>query len=261
MSQTTINFTATGGDPTQISSVVLSEPVAAAFGIQRTDTLATVVAAGTPFVQDSPGVYHYTFTDPDLSLVYNAWVKVVYRGVTYWQQIIKGEATPHYVGRIDMEKLFGTANIATWADKDGDGDVTKIAANIDNAQTLADRRIVIRASQLRAPIPAITSPLYPGLQDYEVTAAGILLYQGRGEPTGGSRGPDGAGPWTEMLKNAEDQLTGLLIASREQSGVQGTYEAGPVPIASGSNRTPADNLPAQPFGWRFGWNGYGRWPW
>lgn len=170
-------------------------------------------------------------------------------------------AFTHSTTRGDIERVYGTENIRAWADKDGDNDATKIAAAIDNAQTLADRRIAIRASQLKAPLPDITSVLYPGLQDYEVTAAGILLYMGRGEPSSGNRGPDGAGPYTAMMKQAEDQLTGLLIASRDQSGVQGTYEAGPVPIASGTNEAMIDRLPAQPFGLRYGWNGYGRWPW
>lgn len=83
MSNTTINFTFTvGGVPTDATSVVLRDE-AAVFGVRRTDTLATVVPAGTAMTHVSTGVYAYTFADPEPNLAYHYWVEAVHGGATH----------------------------------------------------------------------------------------------------------------------------------------------------------------------------------
>ena len=83
MSNTTINFTFTvGGVPTNATSVVLRD-AAATFGVRRTDTLATVVAAGTAMTNVGTGVYAHAFTDPEPNLTYTYWVEAVYSGATH----------------------------------------------------------------------------------------------------------------------------------------------------------------------------------
>lgn len=67
-------------DPT---SIVLSDS-GATYGVQRTDTDALVVAAGTAMVKTSTGVYAYTFSDPAYGLTYRYSIKAVYDGETFY---------------------------------------------------------------------------------------------------------------------------------------------------------------------------------
>lgn len=68
-----------------VDSVVLSDSTGA-YGVRRTDTLATVVAANAVMVWVSTGVYEYTFTEPALGLTYTAWIKWTYAGNTYYTE-------------------------------------------------------------------------------------------------------------------------------------------------------------------------------
>lgn len=246
MSQVTLEFSIVGDTPTQV--ILLDDT--ATYGVKRNDTNGVVVAAGTPMVAGAPGVWTYTFTEPLIGLAYTYSMQYTFADGAVGYVTGVRDATIHAVAPSDIQKQFGTVNINTWADKDATGDVGIIAAAIDFAQTLADKRIALRAQELRAPLPLVGSVLYSGLQDYATTYAGILLYQGRGEPTSGSRGEDGAGLYSDMLSKAEDQLTACLVANRELLGQTGTFESAPAAIASGTNQTWADRLPLQPFGWR-----------
>lgn len=83
MSTTTISFTFTVNNvPTDATSVVLRD-AGAAFGVRRTDTSATVVAAGTAMTRLSAGVYAHAFTDPAANLIYHYWVEAVHGGATH----------------------------------------------------------------------------------------------------------------------------------------------------------------------------------
>ena len=83
MSTTTIVFRFNvNGAPANVTSAVLRDPTSA-FGVRRTDTGATVVAAGTALTYQSLGTYAHAFTDPAAGLVYNYWVEAVYNAVTY----------------------------------------------------------------------------------------------------------------------------------------------------------------------------------
>lgn len=82
------------GDPTDATSVVLSNE-GATFGVRRSDTLATVVAAGAALAHPSTGVYTYEVTDPAPGLTYEYWVRVVYDGETYHVQgYVTGDGDP-----------------------------------------------------------------------------------------------------------------------------------------------------------------------
>jgi hypothetical protein len=56
-----------------ITSVVLEDSTGT-YGIERDDTGAIVVAAGTPMTNTSPGVYSYVFTDVE-GVSYTGWIK------------------------------------------------------------------------------------------------------------------------------------------------------------------------------------------
>jgi hypothetical protein len=66
-----------------MTSVLLSDPTGA-YGLRRTDTLAVVVADGTPLTHVSTGVYEYTFVDPAADLEYEYYLEVVAAGDTAW---------------------------------------------------------------------------------------------------------------------------------------------------------------------------------
>jgi hypothetical protein len=86
VSTTQITFTfRVNGTLTNVTSVVLADPTAT-YGVRRTDTSATVVAANTALTNQSTGVYTYSFTDPAGGLTYNYHLKWVYNGVTYYQE-------------------------------------------------------------------------------------------------------------------------------------------------------------------------------
>jgi hypothetical protein len=70
---------------TDVTSMVLSDPTAA-FGVQRNDTLATVVADGTAMTKIATGIYRHRFTEPAAGLVYRYWIETVYLSATYFQE-------------------------------------------------------------------------------------------------------------------------------------------------------------------------------
>lgn len=77
-----------GSTPTNATSVVFRDPTDT-YGVRREDTLATVVAAGTPLTHTGTGEYEYTFTDPEPNVRYTYWIEWVYQGQTYrYQQSI-----------------------------------------------------------------------------------------------------------------------------------------------------------------------------
>jgi hypothetical protein len=57
------------------------------YGVKRNDTGAVVVAANTLMTRVATGQYEYTFTEPAAWLAYTAWVKFVYGGNTYYQEV------------------------------------------------------------------------------------------------------------------------------------------------------------------------------
>lgn len=76
------------------SSVTLQDALGV-YGVRRTDTLATVVAAGTAMTRVSTGVYTHKFLDPGEGLVYEYVVKAAYAGVsTYQSGVARGGSVP-----------------------------------------------------------------------------------------------------------------------------------------------------------------------
>ena len=70
---------------TDVTSMVLSDPTAA-FGVERTDTSAVVVADATAMTKIATGIYRHRFTEPAQGLTYRYWVETVYDGATYFQE-------------------------------------------------------------------------------------------------------------------------------------------------------------------------------
>jgi hypothetical protein len=66
---------------TDVTSIVLRDPTNT-YGIQRNDTSAAIVAAGTALTHLSTGLYAYTFTEPQAGLNYDYWLEYEYAGNT-----------------------------------------------------------------------------------------------------------------------------------------------------------------------------------
>ena len=67
---------------TDVTSAKLSDPTGT-YGVKRNDTSEVIVADGTVMTHVSTGVYEYTFDEPDSSIVYTAYVEIVYLGNTH----------------------------------------------------------------------------------------------------------------------------------------------------------------------------------
>lgn len=67
-----------------VTSAKLSDPTGA-FGVKRNDTDVVIVADGTDMVEESTGVYTYSFDEPvgETGLTYTYWVEWIYEGRTY----------------------------------------------------------------------------------------------------------------------------------------------------------------------------------
>jgi len=83
LSQTIIRATVRHeGELYDPSAIVLSD-ITGTWGVRRTDTGATVVAAGTALARVSTGEYSYTFTDPAPGLSYEYVIASTIEGVVY----------------------------------------------------------------------------------------------------------------------------------------------------------------------------------
>lgn len=99
MSTTTIRkVLKIAGTRADFDSVVFSNE-AGTLGVWRTDTGASVVAAGTSLTRVSIGRYEYAITDPAANLEYGYWIKAVYGGETYYFEGVR-QGTPSYEGNL-----------------------------------------------------------------------------------------------------------------------------------------------------------------
>ena len=112
---------------TNVTTALLSDPTAT-FGVQRTDTSATVVADGTAFTNPSTGIYQYDLTEPAAGLTYLYWIEVVYAGETIrWDETVTGatSVSDEYDQRTGIRTLFRTATGLSTTD-----DITDAKINI-----------------------------------------------------------------------------------------------------------------------------------
>ena len=98
----TLKFTTKiAGALADVTSVVLSDPTST-YGIQRTDTEATIVVANTAMMWMSTGTYEYDFDEDINNVEYRFYVKWVYGDETYYVENIytaTGGATVTSEGR------------------------------------------------------------------------------------------------------------------------------------------------------------------
>ena len=148
MSTTTLHFTFTvDGAPTNAPSIVLRDATNT-FGVRRTDTLATVVAAGTAMAQQSTGSYAHTFVDPAPGLTYNYWVEVLYDGVTYrFERNRSADPAPDAASYLDVSAADALAAtvpaLAAWPAATADAKARALAqasADVDAAMPYQGRR-------------------------------------------------------------------------------------------------------------------------
>jgi hypothetical protein len=121
MSDTVINLSAyTDGLLTDLTSLTFSDE-AATYGLKRTDTGATVLAAGASFPRLALGTYQKTFADPAASLTYEYTLKVVTGGTTYYynritlagtiSHILTIPTSSHYSSQSEVARQLGNMAI------------------------------------------------------------------------------------------------------------------------------------------------------
>lgn len=115
-----------------------------------------------------------------------------------------------YCTRSDIEDLFGTDNLALWADLDGDRDATKIAARIAKAITYAQADLDSRLLGGPYVVPITTS--HPVITELTATLAGAWLYSARGQLDAGSR--DGTDRLTARRTEAGHTIKAILSGQR-----------------------------------------------
>lgn len=84
-----------------------------------------------------------------------------------------------YGSRTGIERIYGTTNVADYADLDDDGDATKISANILAAEAQANGQIAQRFAEVQLTAPT-SGTFFDALSYIEDEWAGALLYQSRG---------------------------------------------------------------------------------
>lgn len=87
-----------------------------------------------------------------------------------------------YCTRSDVESIFGTENVAQWADLDNDQDATNIATRIADAILDADAYIddQMRMSQYAIPLANSSAQTPRSIKRLSAAKAGLLLYEARG---------------------------------------------------------------------------------
>lgn len=108
MSQVTITetFKDSNGNYISPTSVKLSNPTST-YGIKRDDTDAVIVVDGTPMVEESAGIYTYTFDEPAGAngIIYTYWIEWEYQGHTdYDERAVAGETDDDLASTRSMDK-------------------------------------------------------------------------------------------------------------------------------------------------------------
>lgn len=86
------------GTLTNATSAVLSD-ADSTYGVKRNDNDDLVVNPNTPMTKVATGQYEYTFTEPVTGLAYTAWIKFVYGGNTYYEEVdLAGAESPTTLG-------------------------------------------------------------------------------------------------------------------------------------------------------------------
>jgi hypothetical protein len=88
----------------------LTDATTFTLGVVRTDTGATVVAAGTAMTRTATGTYSYSWTEPTSGLTYTINYVLVYDGeTTAWEESVVGSA----LDSVSMPALTGDTLVDT----------------------------------------------------------------------------------------------------------------------------------------------------
>jgi len=236
LSTTTLQFELRQGgtltDPDG-NSVLLSDATGT-YGARRTDTLATVVADGTPMVRQSAGVYTYDVTDPAAGLTYQWVAEYAVNGVTKHDTFTAYAYGSGVVGfwssQSQVEQQYGKDNTGLDADLDDDGtgtaSVWQAALNFTDA--LIDR--IFR-------VAGYSRPTDLSLSDYVLAsgyAAAIVrneLHKARGSTEANAAG----GPSTGGVYQKDADAA---VASLEEMAEQGVAFPRPGTDAGGQGNAP-----------------------
>jgi hypothetical protein len=186
MSQTVINFThIVDGIPTNATSVKFSDPTAT-FGLQRKDTLAILIPAGTALTRTGVGQYAYSLDDPDSDLTYRYYLEIVYGSQTSYieretsiGQAAQLEIATRYCTFAGMRALYGSSNLRKWAAVDGTENQIAIVEAITAAMEQADAYVDGLLMNGPYNIP-FTAPIPPIIANCANNLAAVLLHESQG---------------------------------------------------------------------------------
>lgn len=93
-----------------------------------------------------------------------------------------------YCTQADIETTFGQFNVSKWADRDNDGDGTKIAARIARALEVGASKVddALRGGRYALPF---SDPVPIVIREAAAKLAGVWLYEGRGLEDNGDGQP------------------------------------------------------------------------
>lgn len=207
MSTTTLTFRLTASstpvDPDG-SAVALRDPTGA-YGVQRADNAAVVVATATAMVRQSAGIYTYSFTDPAANLVYRWVAEFTYNGLLRHLSFTANGGgadapTSLYTTFASFTSgKWGEINIAQWSDKDNliapvNGIPQPDLNAIQYGFTLADGQINTTLQDGPFIVPLVFNDVYSRtiVQNWANDLAGYFIYFARGmRDSGGEK--DGVG--------------------------------------------------------------------
>jgi len=94
-----------------------------------------------------------------------------------------GMAVGHYISQQGLEHTYGSENVSKWADRDNDGDASKIRTNVQAAIDWAEAEIdgAFGPSMYEVPLRPVT----PTVTDWARRLAAWHLYRARGMPDEG----------------------------------------------------------------------------
>lgn len=91
-----------------------------------------------------------------------------------------------YADRTDIDNVFGTDNVTTWADLNNSGDAGEVAARVAWALDLSYSRLNARLRGGPYVVP-LSEPVDEVVVNMQATMAGLLLHDSRGYDDSGKR--------------------------------------------------------------------------
>ncbi len=217
------------GTATDYDSVPVLRDPTLAYGVERTDTHAVIVAANEPFEVDSTGRYHYDVTGITAGVEYRAYVEVVYLGETKrtpvtWVAETDDAATPYYFTRDGARETLGRVNFDTGANLDNESSDEPDEATLQSLFDKVDNQIdgiaytlglTADATATAPHFVATDAAVYALIEPWAEELAAVRIYRSRGIVGRDENGTSVEGQLTTKYKEAVAAITGLLAQYRQ----------------------------------------------